>query len=46
MKKNYSQTEAGKRYFIKMYKQAVANKREISVSAFLNVITHMESIGI
>ncbi len=32
MKKNYSQTEAGKRYFIKMYKQAVANndKRMIS----------------
>jgi len=25
MKKNYSQTEAGKRYFIKIYKQAVAN---------------------
>jgi len=24
MKKNYSQTEAGKKYFIKMYKQAVA----------------------
>ncbi len=26
MKKNYSQTEAGKRYFIKMYKLAVTNK--------------------
>lgn len=26
MKKNYSQTEAGKRYFIKMYRQAVSNK--------------------
>lgn len=25
MKKNYSQTEAGKRYFIKIYKQASAN---------------------
>ena len=25
MKKNYSQTEAGKRYFIKMYEQAVSN---------------------
>jgi len=25
IKKSYSQTEAGKRYFIKMYKQAVAN---------------------
>lgn len=25
MKKNYSQTEAGKKYFIKMYKQAVVN---------------------
>ncbi len=25
IKKNYSQTEAGKRYFIKIYKQAVAN---------------------
>lgn len=25
MKKNYSQTEAGKRYFIKIYNQAVAN---------------------
>lgn len=28
MKKNYSQTEAGKRYFIKMYRQAVADKDE------------------
>jgi len=28
MKKNYSQTEAGKRYFIKMYKQAVAQRDE------------------
>jgi 5-methylcytosine-specific restriction endonuclease McrA len=26
LKKNYSQTEAGKRYFIKMYEEAVANK--------------------
>ena len=26
MKKNYSQTEAGKRYFIKMYETAVANQ--------------------
>lgn len=26
MKKNYSQTEAGKRYFIKMYKKALAEK--------------------
>jgi len=26
MKKNYSQTEAGKRYFIKMYKQAVSQR--------------------
>jgi len=26
MKKNYSQTEAGKRYFIKTYEKAVANK--------------------
>ena len=25
MKKNYSQTEAGKQYFIKMYKQSIAN---------------------
>lgn len=25
MKKNYSQTEAGKRYFIKIYEQAIAN---------------------
>lgn len=25
MKKNYSQTEAGKKYFIKLYEQAVAN---------------------
>ncbi len=25
LKKNYTQTEAGKRYFIKIYKQAVAN---------------------
>ncbi|GAG85246.1 unnamed protein product [marine sediment metagenome] len=25
MKKNYSQTEAGKKFFIKMYEQAVAN---------------------
>ena len=25
MKKNYSQTEAGKRYFIRMYEKAVAN---------------------
>lgn len=28
MKKNYSQTEAGKRYFIKMYEQAVSNSDE------------------
>ena len=28
MKKNYSQTEAGKRYFIKMYQTAVANQNE------------------
>jgi 5-methylcytosine-specific restriction endonuclease McrA len=28
MKKNFSQTEAGKRFFIKMYKQAVTNKDE------------------
>lgn len=28
MKKNYSQTEAGKRYFIKIYEAAVANKDE------------------
>ncbi len=26
MKKNYSQTEAGKRFFIKMYEQAIANE--------------------
>jgi len=25
MKKNYSQSEAGKRYFIKIYKQSIAN---------------------
>ena len=25
MKKNYSQTEAGKKYFIKIYEKAVAN---------------------
>ncbi|MEG8947034.1 HNH endonuclease [Rosettibacter firmus] len=28
LKKNYSQTEAGKRYFIKIYKQALKNKDE------------------
>ncbi|MGB9699286.1 MAG: HNH endonuclease [Thermodesulfobacteriota bacterium] len=28
IKKNYSQTEAGKRYFIKMYKQALLNNDE------------------
>jgi len=28
MKKNYSKTEAGKRYFIKMYEQALAKKDE------------------
>lgn len=28
LKKNYSQTEAGKRYFIKIYKRAVAQKDE------------------
>jgi 5-methylcytosine-specific restriction endonuclease McrA len=32
MKKNYSQTEAGKRYFIKVYEQAVANNDERMVS--------------
>jgi hypothetical protein len=32
MKKNYSQTEAGKKYFIKMYQQAVANKDERVIS--------------
>ncbi len=28
IKKNYSQTEAGKRYFIKMYRQALSNQDE------------------
>ncbi|MDH7604177.1 MAG: HNH endonuclease [Melioribacter sp.] len=28
MKKNYSQTEAGKRFFIKIYKQAIKNQDE------------------
>ena len=28
MKKNYSQTEAGKKYFIKIYKQAVRSGDE------------------
>lgn len=28
IKKNYSQTEAGKRYFIKIYEQAIANSDE------------------
>jgi len=28
MKKNYSQTEAGKRYFIRMYEKAVENNDE------------------
>lgn len=28
MKKNYSQTEAGKRYFIKIYEQAVRKNDE------------------
>ena len=28
IKKNYSQTEAGKRYFIKLYEKALLNKDE------------------
>ena len=28
LKKNYSQTEAGKRYFIKIYEKAIANTNE------------------
>ena len=28
MKKNYSQTEAGKKYFIRIYEQAIANDDE------------------
>lgn len=28
LEKNYSQTEAGKRYFIKIYKQAISNNYE------------------
>ena len=37
IKKNYSQTEAGKKYFIKMYKQAIASKDKRIIKFCKNV---------
>lgn len=46
LKKNYSQTEAGKRYFIKMYEQAVANKDERMVRFCKEVFDVYDRYGI
>ncbi len=37
MKKNYSQTEAGKKYFIKLYEQAIANADERMIKFCKNI---------
>ena len=46
MKKNYSQTEAGKRYFIKMYRQAAANGDEKIVKFCKDVFDVYDKHGI
>jgi len=46
MKKNYSQTEAGKRYFIKMYEQAVANNDEKMINFCKSVFESYNKHGI
>jgi hypothetical protein len=46
MKKNYSQTEAGKKFFIKMYKQAIANADEKVVKFCKDVFDLYDKHGI
>lgn len=46
MKKNYSQTEAGKRYFIKIYKQAVANNDKRMINFCKAVFDAYDEFGI
>jgi len=46
MKKNYSQTEAGKRYFIKMYKKAVAERDERMIQFCKKVFDLYDEYGI
>jgi hypothetical protein len=46
MKKNYSQTEAGKRYFIRMYRQAAANGDEKMIKFCKDVFDIYDKHGI
>ncbi len=46
MKKNYSQTEAGKRYFIKIYEKAVTNNDERMIKFCKAVFDAYEEFGI
>ena len=46
MKKNYSQTEAGKRYFIKIYEQATANGDERMLKFCKGVFDVYDEYGI
>jgi len=46
MKKNYSQTEAGKRYFIKIYEKAIANNDERIIKFCKTVFDAYDEFGI
>jgi hypothetical protein len=46
IKKNYSQTEAGKRYFIKIYEKAVANNDERMIKFCKAVFDTYDEFGI
>ena len=46
LKKNYSQTEAGKRYFIKMYEQAVLNNDERMIKFCKAVFDLYDEFGV
>jgi len=46
IKKNYSQTEAGKRYFIKMYNQAIAKNDERMIGFCKKVFDAYDDYGI
>lgn len=46
MKNNYSQTEAGKRYFIKIYKKAVSNKDKKMIQFCKKVFDAYDEYGI
>nr|MBC8390066.1 HNH endonuclease [Actinomycetota bacterium] len=46
IKKNYSQTEAGKRYFIKMYEKAIANNDEKMIKFCKNIFNVYDEFGI